>query len=385
MGKIRALLFLLFTTLLQQSAIAAHVTGNVKTYLIHRDANSAGKNNDIIDNALRIKVTGNPLDKIHAEIAYEFLPLFRSHGITQEEAQTKNYRVIDLDRELLSSKDHSTFSQNLDRAFLTFSMPSADLHFGRQAIAFGSARVINPTDVLAPYSFDTLNQEERVGVDALRLVIPLGDLSDLDVGFIGGESLAMKQNAAFLRGRFYAFQTDIVGTVALFKKNVLLGFDLQRSIGQAGSWLEAGYTIADSQTPGTAAHNYFSISTGLDYACNDDLYLFVEYHYNEAGASSSADPVANSFQVAYTEGGSYLLRKHYLIPGMSYTITPLLSWNSQLVTNLADPSSSFVNTWEYNIREDMYLNLGWFQNFGHKGSEFKLYPNQFFASLKAYF
>ncbi|MFT4552936.1 MAG: hypothetical protein ACI9S8_001568 [Chlamydiales bacterium] len=92
-------------------------------------------------------------------------------------------------------------------------------------------------DVLTPYTFDTLNKEERVGVDALRVIIPLGDLSDLDMGFIGGRNLAMKENAAFLRVHFYAAQTDIIGTVAFFKKNILLGFDLQRSLGQAGSWL----------------------------------------------------------------------------------------------------------------------------------------------------
>jgi hypothetical protein len=94
----------------------------------------------------------------------------------------------------------------------------------------------------------------------------------------------------------------------------------------------------------------------------------VEYHFNGAGASSSVDPIANSFQVDYNEGGTYLLRKHYLIPGMSYTITPLLSWSSQVVSNLTDPSASLVNTWEYNAQEDLYLDFGWFQSFGQSGS-----------------
>ena len=53
-----------------------------------------------------------------------------------------------------------------------------------QAIAWGSAFVINPTDVIAPYVYNALDQEERYGVDALRVRVPTGALSETDLGYV---------------------------------------------------------------------------------------------------------------------------------------------------------------------------------------------------------
>ena len=85
--------------------------------------------------------------------------------------------------------------QNLDRAFLTFSPPSGDIYIGRQAIAFGAADVVNPTDVLAPYGFDSLDTENRPGVDALRYRIPFGGMGELDFGVVCGDGCSRAESA----------------------------------------------------------------------------------------------------------------------------------------------------------------------------------------------
>ncbi len=101
------------------------------------------------------------------------------------------YRVTDFDSRLYPCENDTAGSfaifQNLDRLYLGLKADDFDLYIGRQAIAWGSARVINPTDVLVPYKFEELDTEERIGVDALRVRIPLGSLSEFDAGAVFGE------------------------------------------------------------------------------------------------------------------------------------------------------------------------------------------------------
>jgi len=85
--------------------------------------------------------------------------------------------------------------QNLDRLYATVAAPHFDLYVGRQAIAWGSARAVNPTDIIAPFLYTEIDTEDRVGVDAARLRIPAGALGEIDAAYVGGEDLEWGQSA----------------------------------------------------------------------------------------------------------------------------------------------------------------------------------------------
>ncbi|MBN2105171.1 bifunctional alpha,alpha-trehalose-phosphate synthase (UDP-forming)/trehalose-phosphatase [bacterium] len=59
----------------------------------------------------------------------------------------------------------------------------AAVYCGRQDIVWGSARTVNPMDVIAPFSFGSLDTEDRRGVDAIRLRIPVGCMGEIDFRF----------------------------------------------------------------------------------------------------------------------------------------------------------------------------------------------------------
>ena len=105
-----------------------------------------------------------------------------------------------------------------------------------RSIAFGMAKVINPTDVLAPYDIATLDTEERLGVDALRVKIPLGLLGEFDAGIVAGRHFKIAESAAFLRTKFYKSGTDIALIAQAFKNNLLIGANFARDIKGAGIW-----------------------------------------------------------------------------------------------------------------------------------------------------
>ncbi len=307
------------------------------------------------------------------------------------------YRVADLDEQLYprEAKIPESFGifQNLDRIFVKFSPAFGDIYLGRQAIAWGSARVINPTDVIAPFTFSELDKEERLGVDALRMRIPIGMLGEFDTGYVFGEDFKFSKSAFFVRTKLYKWKSDISFLAIGFRENLLAGFDVASSVGGAGWWLESAYVFADAlkEQKSPNAENYFRLSAGLDYSFSGKTYGFIEYHFNGAGASQPDDYLREFTKTAYQDGAVYLMGRHYLIPGVTYQLTPLIVLSGEMLFNLTDPSLYLAPQIEYNISENIYIGGGSYLGIGKspKGfelqSEFGSYPNTYFTSFRIYF
>ena len=260
---------------------------------------------------------------------------------------------------------------------------------------------MNPTDILAPYRFEELDTEERIGVDAIRARIPMGALSELDLGVVSGKDFNFKSSAAFLRGKFYTLKADVSAMIIAFRENLMTGLDIATSVGGAGVWLESAYTFPDALNDDSNIEkddSYLTVSLGSDYSFGDKTYGFIEYYFNQAGAGDPNEYRSQFTKTAYTEGSVYLLGKHYLISGINYQITPLMNYSGQLLTNLNDPSVFFYSLLEYNFASNIYLSGGAFIGVGKKpevnygfpvsedlNSEFGTYPDIYFTSISIYF
>ena len=356
---------------------------------------------------LRLKLFYQPIDYVTAEFAYEIIPIIQ--GTKRSSVYTLlprpeplSYRAIDMRErvypETLDLQNSFVITQNIDRASVTYNMPSVDFYIGRQSIAFGSARVINPTDIIAPFTYEALSKEERIGVDAIRTKVPIGDMGEFDSGIVFGDEFKAKESALFLRSKVYFMMTDLTFMTIVFKENLLFGCDIARSIGGAGYWLEAAYTLANITADYTPEEDYFRLSTGIDYNFGNGLYAFIEYHFNGAGNLRSENYLKSYTETAYTDGAVYLLGRHYIAPGLTYEITPLLIFNAQTLLNVGDLSAYLSPMLEFNFTEDIYIELGAFFSMGRRAtgyetgqdsikpnSEFGLYPDIYFTSIRLYF
>jgi hypothetical protein len=358
---------------------------------------------------LRLKASLYPTERSSVELAYLIYPEIRpdalSNGSRFLDPGTGAYRVIDLRRRLLpwSSSDVNNLGlyNELDRAAVTFRFPFADLSLGRQAVAWGSSRIVNTTDVIVPVEISTLDTEYREGVDALRLRIPLGAMHEIDLGYVFGKEFRFDRSAAFGRAKLYVLETDVGALAMLFQENLMIGLDLARAIGDAGSWLEAAYVVPDvvGGFDDPWADGYFRISSGLDYNLSGELYGYVEYHFNSPGAADASGYLQLPDDPAYSGGATYLLGRHYLGVGATYNLTPLLPATGRLLANLNDLSVMLSLSVEYNIKENVYLGGGCYLGFGENPSvstivpgqiqeyrsEFGAYPNLFYTTVKLYF
>jgi len=364
-----------------------------------------------VNNRLRLKLDYRPFDFLSLDFAYDVSARIQDARLFEDDDSLfllppSEYRFSDSRQRLYPGPGDPVSSfglfHNLDRLSLTLKTGRADLIVGRQAVAWGSARVINPTDVLAPFAFNELDQEDRRGIDAVRLRVSLGAMDELDMGFVAGRDFRSDRNAFFLRGKTYFQKTDVSAVLIAFREHLLLGLDIARAIGGAGFWLETAYVIPNQfrQDKVPEESGYFRASTGLDYTFNSKTYGFVEYHFNSAGESDPQKYNGLFGQTAYRDGSVYLLGKHYLNVGSTYQLTPLLSLTGLVILNLSDWSLVVSPTLEYNIAENIYLAAGAYLGWGKNPalapdpltsgpllfrSEFGTYPDMFFTSFRVYF
>lgn len=345
----------------------------------------------------RLRLDYRQSESVSLELAYELAPQVRAQDdVSSSYAATStkplSYRAFDLD-ERLYPDDYGGMGdfvlyQNLDRANVAISTSAFDFYLGRQAVTFGSAKVINPTDIIAPYTYTTLTKDEPAGVDAVRMKIPTGRMGEFDIGYVPGEDFDYKKSAAFLRLRSYVQETDVTLITMVFRENYLLGIDLARSIGEYGAWLEAAYAFSHEESD----ENYARISVGGDYSFTGDLYAYIEYHYDSAGKDSPEDYLDLVGTTAYSDGAVYLLGRHYLAPGFRYQLTPLLIFTGRALININDGSAIAAPALEYSLADDITMLFSAYVGIGDgpsgsgiPESEFGLYKDIYFVSLNIYF
>ena len=365
-----------------------------------------------VSNRIRLNGRLRLTDWLTFSTAYDFAPRIQDPSLFHEQVfmvgiDPGGYRAVDLDERLYPALSDSVSSfavlQNLDRAFLTVTAPRFDLYVGRQAIAWGYGHVINPTDVIAPYTYGELDTEDRVGVDAVRMRVPLGFMAEIDAGYVFGDEFEYSQSAFFLRGKFYAARTDWSVLLVGFRENLLAGLDFTRDVGGAGFWMEGAYVFVDALDKDGISRgpDYFRGSIGFDYSLGGGTYGFVEYHFNGAGSNRAESYFDNLSTTAYTEGSVYLMGKHYLAPGVSHQLTPLITAAGEALINLSDPSVFLAPNLEYNIAQDIYIAAGAYVGIGRRPefiiaadpgsnrvdfrSEFGSYPDTYYSSFRIYF
>ncbi|MBN2345157.1 MAG: hypothetical protein JXO51_02125 [Candidatus Aminicenantes bacterium] len=363
-----------------------------------------------VNNRLRIHFCFQASGGLSLDAAYDLSPRIQDSRFFDPDdwlpgIEAPGYRCVDFSPRLYpgpgARAESFALFHNLDRLCLTLKLKFADVFLGRQALAWGSARIINPTDVIAPFGFNELDAEERRGVDALRVRVPLGRMDELDLGVVAGENFAEEKSAFFLRGKTYLWKTDLSLLLMAFREHLLVGFDLSRSLGGAGIWLELAHVsdhFFSSDPP--EGNGYFRASLGLDASFRNGWYAFCEYHCSSAGAARAEEYLSLPASAARRDGSVYLLGRHYLGAGMSKTLTGLVTSSALLLANLGDTSLILSPQLEYNIAEDIYIAAGAYLGLGKKPerdpdpsaeepillhSEFGAYPDTLYASFRIYF
>ncbi len=374
-------------------------SGYLKNYTVIQDAIDDGPIR--IDRIYSMQNSGrfmldmfndNQVWQLHYEVGVDSTSKLQQLGESFMVPERQSYRLTDIRPTIGPTGKKNIVPQNLDRMNVQFQMEGGDLTIGRQAITFGSARIINPSDVFLPFDVRTLNTEYRAGIDAVRFQKPIAQLGELDMGIILGPDGKSENSAAFFQLLTNVSGSDYQFTAMRFAEQNLIGAGVQSALGVLGFWLEAAYVSGDE--------DYTRASVGVDYAFTERVFGMIEYHLNEAGSSNPDNYLEQLDDAAYTAGGVFLLGKNYLIPTVSWQASALLNLSLSSLANL-DDGSMFLNVnANYSLSDNLYMSMGYYHfnggdfNFSNEapieqqfqfGSEYGGNPDSIFVSLQYYF
>ena len=221
----------------------------------------------------------------------------------------------------------------VDRLALEIYTPAADARLGRQALNWGSAFAVNPSDPF-PEVLLTEPWKPRSGVNALRVDIPFGDLNSLIL--VAGSDDAFLHPRLAGRVTVNLAQTDwsLVGAWREEADEGIAGIDIKGTLG-VGFWFEGVVHISDDP--------YEEFAAGLDYSFPvlEQLIVTGQYYRNGSGTVGGTTPSILDERRPFAPAFS---GRDYGMFSVSAGFTPEVAASALWIQNLDDGSAFVVPT-----------------------------------------
>ena len=220
--------------------------------------------------------TQQALQDVIADSAFQ--PLLDLAGCTWPEA-TNPWLGVDAASDYLA----------VDRLYVDWYHPKFDLRVGRQAMQWGSALIVNPTDPY-PQVLATEPWKPRAGVNSARITVPIADVHQVQA--VVGLDDTFERPRAAVRATANWLQTDwsAVGAYRSESDELLAGVDIKGTLG-VGFWVEGALHFRELFDPDADLDLTHELAVGFDYSFPvlEQLVVMGQYYRNGAGATSPDD------------------------------------------------------------------------------------------------
>lgn len=285
----------------------------------------------------------------------------------------KNLAFLDGDK-VYTDTDHLYAKYSLYRAYLKYYHSGFQATLGKQLIDWGRCRFWSSMDLFNPISPLDIEWDERIGVDALNIELPLSSLSSLNIIYAPRRSF--EESSAGSRVYYQAGNYDLFFMGGEFKKDEVVGFGFDGYIGDGGVRGEFTQTHADNE------RDFFRGVIGAEYNFPNKVYILGEYFYNGGAENNNIAEFISSYQLS---SRVLTLEKNLLGLWIEYEITPLIKWENYAIYDF-DSKGVFLNPeLRYNIWKNFDLSLGMQLFWGNRDSEFGSYQNLYYLQTKYFF
>jgi len=249
------------------------------------------------------------------------------------------------DNELLGISEADDYLW-VDRLYFDAYLPGVDLRVGRQALNWGSAFMVNPTDpfpqvlLLEPW-------RPRAGVNAVRASVPIGDAHRIQL--VAGADDDFQAPRLATRGTVNLLETDwsVIGAWRPEADDGIVGMDIRGTLG-VGFWAEGAWHLRETNP-------YGELAVGADYSFPvlDSLIVTAQYYRNgrdfdatSTGTLTSAveppDCAADTSALFGDDSAEpdpfapFFTGEQYVMASAGLGISPLVSASGLFVQNLDD-------------------------------------------------
>ncbi|RJO65877.1 MAG: hypothetical protein C4523_14990 [Myxococcales bacterium] len=286
---------------------------------------------------------------------------FNGFHVLQTEAKSfgaanafQPYRTTYLDYEYLTGEDDFLrASAGLDQLSLKLFTDYVDFTVGRQPIGFGAMFLFSPADFFYPFASTAADRQFRPGVDAARVDIRIGSLSQIALlgalGYADDDVPDFNRSALLARSSVNVGGWDILVLGGQVHERYTASLGLLGEIDGVGLRSEGAIFFPRDDTRDWS----IQAALGADYRWENSLHLIGEYFYNGRGATNSQNyPQAISDRYF---AFSPFLGQHYAGISLSGEATPLLQLQGTVLINLQDPSAYLSPALIYSLSNEAEL------------------------------
>jgi hypothetical protein len=290
----------------------------------------------------------------------------------------------------IEENEHVLWQHRFDRLKVGWApTTSFRLDAGRQAVSWATTLFLTPSDPFSPFNPADPFREFRAGVDALRLRVYPGPLSEVDVVVRPTETAVGEEMTALGRGLTTVRGWELSGWAGVLYDEATGAFGASGSV---GTWALRGEGTLRDQDEDLV----FRGSIGLDRRFTvrgRDLLLVLEYQRDGFGASGEEDYGRVLDSDPFLRGELQVLGRDEAAIQTSYQIHPLWSLAGLLLWNLGDGSSLLSPSFAYSASDSAAVSGGLFFGFGPSElepgavlpSEYGLVPTTAYVSVSLFF
>ncbi len=279
---------------------------------------------------------------------------------------------------------------SIDRLNLRLDHPRFRLTVGRQPITWGVNYFWPALDLFGPFAPAAVDRDYKPGVDAVRLVLPVGALSEVEL-------IAAPQGAAACPstcsadegegawswgglGRFHLGGADLGVLGGRFHGDTVLGGFVTGDARGYGLRGEAVHT-----EPGDDAPGFWRATLGIDRLLTPRLSLTFEQSYSGFGARGVAGYARLAASDRLQRGEIVSLGREYSGLSLGLQATPLLGLSAALLHNWSDGSTLLQPALSWSLSDEATALAGVFAGSGDPGSEYGSLPLTVWVAVKSYF
>lgn len=300
---------------------------------------------------------------------------FEGHGLLQGASppalgggfslnQGRATRYFDVDAELDANDDRAIVT-DVDRFNVRFDTRHLRLTLGRQAITWGVNYFWPVLDLFAPFSPERIDRDYKPGVDALRLTVPVGQFSEVEViGALQGRDTGEDRSLATM-GRFHLGGADIGVMLGDFHRDRVLGAFVTGDVGGSLLRAEASYTETSDRARSEGDPDDFVRATvGLDRLLTQNTSLVLETTYNGYGTNEPSDILRLSGRERVRRGEITSFGRVASGLALSFRPHPLLALTAATIVSWSDGSVLLQPSGVWSLTNNGDLLFGGFVGFG---------------------
>lgn len=331
----------------------------------------------------------HPKVEVEAQAVLDFLspPLSGSAGLAMGRGST----FLPLERDFTESSDVDLVGR-FDRLNVRFNFDGARIVVGRQAISWGVTYFWPLLDLFTPFAPQRIDRDFKEGVDAIRVTVPLGDFSELEVvGAALGSSLS-DDGALAAQVRFHLGRADVGLMGGKFHRDTVAAAYFTTEVRGAAVRGEVSWTLSGDPLERLIDRRAFWRATlGVDRQIATEVTASLEVSYNGYGVGDSSQYLLLALTDRLARGEVNALGTYYTGGAVNWKIHPLWTLSQAVLVNWQDPSALWIPTLEWSASDNASVLFGGQTGFGEGPgflslrSEYGAVETSLFAAVKWYF